>query len=189
MKIKMNIHSCDKSKLRAVIEKINVLLDETPASNKNLLRYVFNNEKKSLWEGNYLYLLCDSGVIEIYSKEIDVDGENIFYLQLLDKGKLYKFKGELGSKNVDTFSYNKSDVKELIDACVLVGKEEKLVSYLGAKHKRVKADEVRLSLHIGALPRMVSTVNKKITRHGWKIESDGNPLTKYRYRLLKLKIE
>ncbi len=85
-----NINNCDKNKLYKILQKISRLIDETPKN--NLLRYLMNNDKNSMWETTYLFILIDAGVIKIYNKEIDVDGKNIFYLQIVDYKKFYRFE-------------------------------------------------------------------------------------------------
>lgn len=89
-----NINNCDKNKLYKILQKISLLIDETPHPQNSLLRYLMNNDKKSIWETTYLFILVDAGVIKIYDKEIDIDGKNIFYLQIVDYKKFYRFKGE-----------------------------------------------------------------------------------------------
>lgn len=106
------IYSCDKNKLGKILKKISILIDETPK--ESLLRYVFKNKKMYVWEANYLFILSRSGVIKIYDKEIDVDGENVFYLQLLDEQKFYRFKREFVGSNAAIFQDEHSDLMNVI---------------------------------------------------------------------------
>ena len=81
MNMKININNCNKNKLRKILEEINSLTFTTPDPKNNLLRYVTKNDRKSMWKPAYLVKLSSWGVIKIHDKEIDVDGENIFYLE------------------------------------------------------------------------------------------------------------
>lgn len=104
--MKMNINNCDKDKLCKILQKISLLIDETPNPQNNILRYLMKNDKNSMWETTYLFILVDAGVIKIYDKEIAVDGKNIFYLQLLDEKKFYRFKDKfLGYNREEIESY------------------------------------------------------------------------------------
>lgn len=90
----MNIDNCDKDKRSKILQKVAYLINETPQNNHSLLRYAMTNNKNSMWETTYLFILEDAGVFKIYDKEIDIDGENIFYLQMVDFKKFYRFKRE-----------------------------------------------------------------------------------------------
>lgn len=86
-------------------------------------------------------------------------------------------------------SYTKTSVYELIDNLRFKGKEKKLIECLAnTKGRFVRVRDIIKEVGTKALPRMVSTLNKKLNK-AWKIERDGSSFDGFRYRLVKLRVE
>lgn len=85
------------NKIRILIDEVFNLFIRTPRG--GLVRYKFPNKKEFLWKGSYILELQGWGVWTLHDKEINVAGENIFYLQV-DEKKIRDVKEYFQTKNI-----------------------------------------------------------------------------------------